>query len=117
MPSHGLTEAQLGTICQILAPYAETITRVDLFGSRARGTYQAHSDVDLVLHGVEDEALIDRLWTLFAESNLPLKVDVKSYEQTQYPPLKRHMDSVCQTLWKQQDLRRVAKQLVDHSQG
>lgn len=103
MPEHGLTQKQCETIRQILMPYSDTITRVDLFGSRAKGTYWPNSDIDLVLYGV-DEKIIDRLWTLFAESSLPFKVDIKSYELTTYQPLKEHMDTMGQTLFTRADL-------------
>jgi uncharacterized protein len=100
----GLSSAQRQTIRTILAQNADDIARVDVFGSRARGTQRPNSDLDLVLHGSVDEAVIDRLWTLFQESNLPFSVDVKSYEQTQYAPLKAHMDAVCKTLFTRDEL-------------
>ena len=102
---HGLTTKQLGTIKRILAPYADIITQVDLFGSRATGVCRSNSDIDLLLHGRLDEKTVDRLWTLFHESNLPVPVDVTSYELTTYPPLKAHMDEVRQPLFTQQDLK------------
>lgn len=107
--NHGLSDRQLAVLKQILALYAEEITSVDLFGSRATGDYRPNSDVDLVLRGGIKEKQIDRLWTLFHESNLPISVDVKSYELTTYPPLKAHMDKVCKTLFTQQDLKEVAR--------
>ena len=101
---HGLTLRQIGIIKEILAPYSSRITRVDLFGSRAVGNYDEHSDIDMVLHGNVDEKTIDRLWTLFHESSLPYKVDVKHYESIKYSPLKRHIDKVCLTLLRREDL-------------
>jgi predicted nucleotidyltransferase len=103
--NHGLTNAQLKKIKDILSSEAHTITRVDLFGSRAKGTYRFNSDIDLVLHGSIDEKAVDRLWTKFAESNLPFKVDVKAYALVNYPPLQAHMDQVCQILFTQADLQ------------
>ena len=103
---HGLTRKQLCTIRRILSPYADAITQVDLFGSRATGAYRPNSDIDLLLHGTLDQRAIDHLWTLFHESNLPISVDVKSYELTTYPPLKAHMDEVRQPLFSQQELKK-----------
>ena len=102
---HCLTAKQLLTIKRILAPYAGVITRVDLFGSRATGVCRPDSDIDLVLHGQLDERTIDRLWTLFHESNLPVAVDVMSYDLTTYRPLRAHMDEVRQPLFTQLDLK------------
>lgn len=102
---HGLTVKQLRTIRRILASYADVITQVDLFGSRATGACRPDSDIDLVLHGQLDERTIDRLWTLFHESNLPVAVDVMSYDLTTYRPLRAHMDEVRQPLFTQQELK------------
>lgn len=107
--SHGLSDRQLTVLKEILAFYAEEISSVGLFGSRATGDYRPNSDVDLVVRGSLKEKQIDRLWTLFHESNLPFSVDVKSYELTTYPPLKAHMDKVCKPLFTQQDLKAVTR--------
>ncbi len=107
--NHGLSDRQLTVLKQILSLFADEITSVDLFGSRATGDYRPNSDVDLVLRGGIEEKQIDRLCTLFQESNLPFSVDVKSYELTTYPPLRAHMDKVCKTLFTQQDLKTVTR--------
>ncbi len=91
---HGLSARQLATIRSILAPWASRITAVEVFGSRATGAYRANSDLDLLLHGDLDHRAIDRLWTLFHESNLPFAVDVHSYDLTSHEPLREHMDRV-----------------------
>ncbi len=100
-----LRDTTPGTIKRILAPYADVITRVDLFGSRATGTCRPDSDIDLVLHGQLDERTVDRLWTLSHESNLPVAVDVMSHELTTYQPLGEHMDEVRQRLFTQPALK------------
>jgi predicted nucleotidyltransferase len=105
MPEHGLTPRQMETMKSILAPYADVITRVDLFGSRATGAYRPNSDIDLMLRGPVGEQVVNRLWTLFAESSLPFKVDVKSEALTVYPPLKAHVEAVCKPLFTQQELQ------------
>lgn len=104
MVNHGLTEKQVDLIKRILQPYTEKIDKVCLFGSRATGTYRENSDIDLVIHGITDEKVINRLWTLFDESSLPYKVDIKSYELTSYPPLKRHMNDTEALLFTKNDL-------------
>ena len=106
---HGLSQKHLETIKRVLAPWAEHIAQVDLFGSRATGSYRPNSDVDLVLHGDLPEKHIDRLWTLFHESNLPFSVDVKGYESITYLPLKMHVDRVRKLLFTQSDLKEVSR--------
>ncbi len=100
----GLTRRQLETIRRILAPFAASIDRVILFGSRAQGRYRPDSDIDLVLKGNIDERTVDRLWTLFQESGLPFKVDVVVYEHIRTPALKAHIDQAGVTLFTREDL-------------
>ena len=100
----GLSHRQTETLRRILARHADNIERVDIFGSRAKGTHRPNSDLDLVIHGSLTESQIDRLWTLFQESNLPFSVDVKSYHLTRYAPLKAHMDTVRKTLFTHEEL-------------
>ena len=108
--NHGLSDRQLTVLKQILSHFADEIASIDLFGSRATGDYRPNSDIDLVVRGTIKEKQIDRLWTMFHESNLPFSVDVKSYELTTYPPLKAHMDKVCKHLFTQEDLKSVTRE-------
>ncbi len=108
--NHGLSERQLGVLKRILSLYADEITRVELFGSRATGAWRDNSDVDLVLRGDLKKRQIDRLWTLFHESSLPFSVDVKSYERTAWPPLRAHMDKVAAPLFTQEELKAVPRE-------
>lgn len=101
---HGLTDRQLALIRRILAPFADRIKRVDLFGSRAQGKHSPDSDIDLVIHGDVDAKTADRIWTLFAESSLPLKIDVLIYDQIRKKALKAHIDLVGLSLFTQKAL-------------
>ena len=101
--THGLTEQQLTIMKQILSPFAEKIDQVDLFGSRAQGNPRPNSDIDLVLQGNIDEKTADRIWTLFNESRLALKVDLLVYDQVN-PALKKHIDLVRLPLFTRKEL-------------
>ena len=105
MAEHGISDAELETIRAVLAECDDEITQVDLFGSRATGKHRSHSDIDLVIHGAVREAAIDRLRTLFIESNLPVSVDIFSYDGIAYQPLREHVDAVRQRLFTAQDIR------------
>lgn len=105
MTDHGLLDEELETIRSVLAEFADEITQVDLFGSRATGNHRSNSDVDLVVHGSVKDSTIDRLWTLFNESNLPFSVDIASYESMTYRPLKRHVDAVGRRLFSAQEIQ------------
>ena len=101
---HGLNDKHLVLIKRILAAQTSAIDRVALFGSRATGTYQPYSDIDLVVYGKVSENVIDRLWTLFQESSLPYKVDIVTYQQLKSPALKRHIDQLALPLFSHQQL-------------
>jgi uncharacterized protein len=105
MQAHGLSDRHVDIIRGILAPYADRVTRVDLFGSRATGAYRPESDIDMVVHGTLDEAAIGHVRTLLDESLLPYKIDLCAYDLIAYPPLRAHIDAVAKTLLTQADLR------------
>ncbi len=102
--NHGLSDSQLQTLKNILRECPAPVESVSIFGSRATGAYKNNSDIDLVLYGDIDSSSVDRLWTLFHESNLPYTVDVSAYQLTIYPPLKRHIDQRNRTLFTKEQL-------------
>lgn len=102
---HGLSQSQLQKIKSIINQGAPDAERVALFGSRADGTCNSNSDIDLVIYGNVDEAAVRRLFTLFLESSLPYKVDVEAYQAVSYPPLKEQIDSCNVTLFTKNELK------------
>ncbi|MGI2324357.1 MULTISPECIES: nucleotidyltransferase family protein [unclassified Methylococcus] len=99
----GLSAEALEIVRGILNTAGDRIERVAVFGSRAAGRYKPNSDLDLVLYGSADDAVCDRLWTLFQESSLPFSVDIKSYGDIQHPPLRAHIDQTARTLFVRKD--------------
>ncbi|WP_417913117.1 nucleotidyltransferase family protein [Candidatus Electronema sp. TJ] len=89
----GMTAAQQALVREILLTAQDRIEQVAVFGSRAQGTQRQNSDLDLALYGNADEAVCDRLWTLFQESSLPFSVDVTSYAAIKHPLLRAHIDA------------------------
>jgi predicted nucleotidyltransferase len=102
--NHGLTPAQLNRIKEILVLFAERIDRVILFGSRASGTYRPSSDIDLALYGPIEEKDIDRLYTLFMECDLPVRVDVVKRQAINSVDLTRRVNQAGLTLFKKENL-------------
>lgn len=100
----GLTLFQQKILKDILKPFVNKIDMVGLFGSRATGKYRENSDIDMVIYGDLKEDDINRLWTLFDTSLLPIKVDVQAYSLITYTPLKKHIDMVMQPLFLKEDL-------------
>jgi len=102
--NHGLSENQIQIIKDILKKSARNIEKVCLFGSRAEGNYQKHSDIDIVIYGDIDETVEDRLWTYFYESLLPYKVDIRVYKHIQHAPLRNQIDKSEKLLFTKQEL-------------
>lgn len=101
---HGLNDAQLETLRRHLAPFADQIERVAVYGSRAAGTHRPFSDIDLVLYGSVEPQTVDRLFSQLMDSNLPVRVDVVAYERLTHTDLKRHIDQTAQELFSKKDL-------------
>lgn len=95
----GLTEAELGTICSVFRA-TPAITRVILFGSRAKGTAKHYSDIDLAIEGPLSERQVAEVAMKLDELPLPYKFDVKSLTSIRHLPLKEHIDRVGITIYK-----------------
>jgi uncharacterized protein len=104
MVDTGLTAAQLDFFCTKLAPYADAIDYVRVFGSRATGLYKLTSDIDLVVYGPISQTAIDRLWTLFEESPLPFRVDIVAYALITHSGLRGHIDQAAKPFLTKEDL-------------
>ena len=107
-PDHGLSERQLAILRQVLAPYADRIARVGLFGSRAAGVRRPTSDIDLAIVGSVTQAEIDRLWTLFDDSSLDVTVDVVALHLVDDAGLKARITAEFHPLFEHGDLRTAA---------
>lgn len=78
-----MSEGQLALIHEILAKWLPA-HEVRLFGSRARGTPKAYSDLDLVIMGDTPTPLstMGQLHEAFANSDLPWRVDLVDWADT-----------------------------------
>ncbi|MDP1725441.1 MAG: nucleotidyltransferase domain-containing protein [Bacteroidota bacterium] len=92
--SFGLSARDMKTIESILNQFPE-IKQIQVFGSRANGSYKPGSDIDFV---ILDEELNDRrlmkLKEAFDESSLPFHVDIIHYPALTNEELKKHIDRV-----------------------
>lgn len=75
-----------------------------MYGSRAKGTYRAGSDIDLTLFG---EALtyiqLDRIETEIDDLLLPYTVDLSLYTQIENTDLLDHIQRVGQVFYQRDD--------------
>lgn len=97
--SHGLTNGQIEQINRALAKIPH-IERAVLFGSRAKGTFKAGSDIDLALIG-SDTDFADLLLADNALDDLdfPYFFDLVLYEHISDIDVRTHIDRVGVTLY------------------
>ncbi len=91
---HGLSARQVREIARTLAPWADRIDAVILFGSRAQGTWHPGSDVDLGLRGRLEPRDMARIRGAFEASSLPLFVDVVDLDAASSAALLEHVARV-----------------------
>lgn len=93
----------------VLAPFADRIDTVAVFGSRALGTQRPASDIDLVIHGTLDDAAVARIWSLLDQSSLAVTVDVVRYDDLYDAALRRHIDGCAKVLFDREELSVAGK--------
>jgi predicted nucleotidyltransferase len=95
----GLPDQTLDVIRNILAQEPAVMSAI-LFGSRAKGTHRAGSDIDVALvgEGLDIDAL-GRLTRAFEESSIPYQVDLCWLAAIDHPPLREHIERVGQVLY------------------
>ena len=91
MNSTGLAERELDMIRGVFARHPE-ITGASLFGSRAKGTAEASSDIDLVLDGIDDPLKAESIAGELDELPLPYRFHVKARSTIEYQPLREHIE-------------------------
>ena len=92
MNNYGLTPEQLALLQAVFAHYAE-IEQVKLYGSRAKGNFQAYNDIDLAAFGEKlNRFIIGRVLLELEESDLPYLVDLHNYHELQNLALIEHIN-------------------------
>ena len=90
----GLTDRDMATFRNIFKKYPD-VRLVHLFGSRAKGSFQLGSDVDLaIMNPGLSEKTLQQLNSDFEESSLPYNVDLVDYQKTTHEELRDHIDQV-----------------------
>jgi predicted nucleotidyltransferase len=70
------------------------VTGAILFGSRAKGTAQPGSDIDLALEGIADPLQAEAIASELEELPLPYRFDVKALAAIRHRPLLEHIERV-----------------------
>ncbi len=89
----GLSDKELSTLREVFAKF-DAIEEVILFGSRAYGTHQKASDIDLAIKGknIDLNTLAKLKYTLEEETNQPYFFDVVIYDKIKDDALKKAID-------------------------
>jgi uncharacterized protein len=82
---------------------APDVAEVRLYGSRANGTSQPGSDIDLALVGVADPLRAEAIAEQLDELPLPYRFDVRAYDAIGDAPLREHIARVGVTLYRRAD--------------
>ena len=82
------------------------VTAVKLFGSRAKGTHSAHSDVDLALWGDVDALQAEAIAAELDELPLPYKYDLQPFNAIKLGPLREHIERVGISIYPESAIRR-----------
>ncbi len=91
---YGLSEHEINAIQNVFKQYP-MISRVIIYGSRAKGNYRSNSDVDLTLQGegLEYRDLV-AIETALDDLLLPYKIDLSLYQAIEHPDLIAHIERV-----------------------
>jgi predicted nucleotidyltransferase len=104
MKTPPLAPAELELLCSVFRHHAE-IRAVKLFGSRAKGTHTARSDVDLALWGDVDALQAEQIAAELDDLPLPYRYDVKPFDSIKLRPLREHIERVGIPLYPEAALR------------
>jgi predicted nucleotidyltransferase len=94
MKACGLDSQTIQKLRQIFANYP-SVRQAKLYGSRAKGTHQAHSDIDLVVLGDGlDRFVIANLLLDLDDTDIPFLIDLQNYSELRNRRLIEHIDRV-----------------------
>jgi len=100
--SHGLSAATLEKVRAVLERFPE-VERAVLFGSRAKGTYNPGSDIDLALEGAAlDWRTVGRLYDALDDQLLPYKFSLIVHDKALDPEVAAHIARVGIPLFERQ---------------
>ena len=89
----GLEANVIQDIIEVISRF-EKVSKVVVFGSRAKGTYKKYSDIDICLFGDVDIFEAQKIKSTIDELNIIYEVDVVSYDTITNALLCEHIDRV-----------------------
>jgi predicted nucleotidyltransferase len=100
-----LTLDQMTALRDALRPFVESVLRVDLYGSRARGDHRPGSDIDLIVEGAQDDGEFAEISAALEDSMLSVPVSVMRYRDLGDTSLGITIARDARPLFYQNDLR------------
>lgn len=95
----GLSANTILKLLQLFSKY-ETIEKVIIYGSRAKGNFREGSDIDLSVEGEDfDASYLLKIKNEIDDLLLPYKVDLSSYANINNDDLKDHIRRVGKLLY------------------
>ncbi len=103
MKHFGLSQEQFDRIKRIFSRYRQ-IDSVLIYGSRALGTHEPASDIDLALKGNDiDLSLQTKIEHDLDDLMLPYKFDITIYNRLSNPDLLDHINRVGKEIYRRND--------------
>ena len=78
----------------------ESINKVIIYGSRAKGNSREGSDIDFTIMGSVTEKDFSKFWHDLDESYIPYKFDISIYDNLKSESLKDHINRVGKIFYK-----------------
>ena len=92
-PDFGISQKAMDSLLGIFNNYPD-ITRILVYGSRAKGTFSDRSDLDLVVMDAIDRKSWGSLWMEINSSDFPSTVDIQVWDDIKNENLKEHIQRV-----------------------
>ncbi|WP_289030569.1 nucleotidyltransferase domain-containing protein [uncultured Algoriphagus sp.] len=93
MENFGLSEKSYEILKKIFKDYP-ALTKIKVYGSRAKGNYTERSDLDLVIMDDLDRKTLGEIWMEINSSDFPLNVDLQVWKDIKNENLREHIQRV-----------------------
>ena len=91
MNEYGLSEAIMEDLCRVFRRFPE-IERVLVYGSRGRGDFKPHSDIDLaIIAPTMTRQRFTKLWSALEDLPIVFRLDVVHWDSVGNPRLKEQI--------------------------